>query len=373
MTSRTLCALLTLAIFSAAPAAAQATNPLSPEKGLWNAPDYDANYKAERIEEDKTRELDASYKAAVGALEAKDYAAAEPILDELIRRKFGKPDTNFLMGVTKAGLNKWDEARAYFQVAIEKEPNRPEPKTRLGLTYVQLGALDAAREQRRQLAGLNTDCNMTCPDAKWIGEGLVVLDEAISPRVVDPNAVDISLEAELDAAAAQSAGMPGIRKEIDPAKYSLVAFQDQHDLYDLLTKDGRCPVKTLAEPRQPCALVLYTPIGDDSKGRAANFKPVFGVISPKAVWAIHDKKLQKVGIEDLYFDTDDVIGRKGATYRSAAVIGNAENRLNCESGMPCLNGLVVQDMFRMFSNMPDSVVAVIWGDGMKDVGTTRIR
>lgn len=374
MAFRTLHALLAATIWIAIPAAALAqNNPLSPEKGLWNAPDYDANYNATRIAEDTARELSGRYKLAVAALEAKDFATAEAILFDLSRRDFTKSDTDFLMGLAKTGLNKWDEARTYLEVAVEKEPTRPEPKTRLGLTYVHLGALDAARKQRQLLAGLNTDCNKTCPDAKWIGEGLVVLDEALSTRVADPNAVDTSLEAALEAADAQSDGMPGMPKEIDPTKYSLVAFEDQHDLYDLLTKDGRCPVKQLAEPRQPCALVLYTPIGEAGKGRAANFKPVFGVISPKAVWAIHDKKLQKVEIEDLYFDNDDVIGRKGATYRSAAVIGNAENRLNCESGMPCLNALVAQDMFRMFGNMPDSVVAVIWGNGMKDVGTTRIR
>ena len=373
MALRTLQALLAATILIAVPAAALAqNNPLSPEKGLWNAPDYDANYNATRIAEDTAREFSARYKSAVAALEGKDFVTAEAILIDVIRRDPARIDASFLMGLAKIGLNKWDEARIYLEIAVEKEPARPEPKTRLGLTYVQLGALDAAREQRRQLGGLNTDCNKTCPDAKWIGEGLVVLDEALSPeRMADATVVEASAAPSDTPPAA--GGVARAPKEIDPAKYSLVAFQDQHDLYDLLIKDGRCPVKELAEPRQPCALVLYTPIGDGSKGRAANFKPVFGVISPKAVWAIHDKKLQKVGIEDLYFDNDDVIGMKGATYRSAAVIGNAENRLNCESGMPCLNGLVAQDMFRMFGNMPDSVVAVIWGDGMKDVGTTRIR
>ncbi len=373
MAFRTLHALLAATIWIAVPAAAIAqNNPLTPEKGLWNAPDYDANYNSARISEDTAREFAGRYKAAVAALEGKDFVTAEAILVDLMRRNTSKTDASFLMGLAKTGLNKWDEARTYLEVAVVEEPTRPEPKTRLGLTYVQLGALDAARDQRRQLAGLNTDCNKTCPDAKWIGEGLIVLDEALAPERMAGASVIEAPRAPADAQPA-AGGVAGAPKEIDPAKYSLVAFQDQHDLYDLLTKDGRCPVKELAEPRQPCALVLYTPIGDVSKGRAANFKPVFGVISRKAVWAIHDKKLQKVGIEDLYFDNDDLIGAKGATYRSAAVIGNAENRLNCESGMPCLNSLVAQDMFRMFGNMPDSVVAVIWGEGMKDVGTTRIR
>ena len=48
-------------------------------------------------------------------------------------------------------------------------------------------------------------------------------------------------------------------------------------------------------------------------------------------------------------------------------------RWNCERGLACLAHLVVQDMFRMYASMPDSVVEVIWGAGMKDPGTVRIR
>ena len=46
---------------------------------------------------------------------------------------------------------------------------------------------------------------------------------------------------------------------------------------------------------------------------------------------------------------------------------------NCQASKPCLGHLVAQDMFHMYGNMPDSVVAVIWGEGMKDVATQRIR
>jgi hypothetical protein len=120
-------------------------------------------------------------------------------------------------------------------------------------------------------------------------------------------------------------------------------------------------------------LILYKPEEGSEGGLAANFKPVFKVISRDAIWAIHDKKLQKVKIDDLYFDIDEIIGRKRAAYLSVALIGNAENQANCDQGLTCLRDLVVQDMFRMYSSMPDSVVEVIWGDSMKDPGTVRVR
>mgnify|MGYP000199143014 CR=1 FL=1 len=77
---------------------------------------------------------------------------------------------------------------------------------------------------------------------------------------------------------------------------------------------------------------------------------------------------QKVRIEDLYFDNDDIIGKQKAKYMSVALVGNAENTANCTANKPCLGNLVQEDMFRMYSGMPDSVVEVIWGAGMKDVG-----
>lgn len=340
------------------------------QNGLSTRPNYDMIERANRIDENKQRDLNALHKAIVEALGAQDYAAAESTSNRLLESVPSTPDAHYLLGLAQSGLGKWSEAKASLEIAVREEPLRPGPKTRLGLAYVQLNELESARQQRLALTSLSMDCNKTCEDARWIAEGLMVLDEALSPERL--NAAARALPPPAAVVPANGSATPGLPKKIDPAQYSLVTFQDQHDLYDLLTKDGRCPVKKLAEPRQPCALILYTPTGDGD-GLSANFKPVFGVVSKKTIWAIHNKKLQKVHIEDLYFDTDDVIGQKRTTYQSKAVIGNEENRANCERGLPCLSNLVVQDMFKMYGNMPDSVVAVIWGGGMKDVATIRIR
>ena len=167
----------------------------------------------------------------------------------------------------------------------------------------------------------------------------MLLDQALSPNRSVADAVPVS--APTVAVASPAAAAAPASKEFDPANYSLVTFDDPRDLYKLLTQEGRCPPNKLAEPKQPCALILYTLVDDTKDGRHANFKPVFKVVSKDAIWAIHDKKLQKVGIENLYHDEDEIIGAKKSAYRSVALIGNAENKANCEQTRPCLASLVV--------------------------------
>lgn len=371
-----LCTLILAAIqLSAAGIAhAQAQNPLSPLKGLWNAPDYDAIYNAERIDEFARRELLNLHKAATEALDAKNYAAAEAILGELVRRNPTTTDAHFLMGLAKIGLGRWGEAKPFLEAAVAREPRRPEPKTRLGLTHVRLGDIDAARKVRADLASLAGACATACEDAIWIADGLLELDGALAAPAAQAPRASLVLTGATGADSLPASPAPaGVPREFDPAEYSLVTFDDPQDLYDLLTKDGRCAPEKTAEHRQPCALILYRPVDGAEGGITANFKPVFRVDSRRTIWAIHDKKLQKVRIENLFFDVQDIIGQKRKTYESVALIGNAENRANCEKALPCLSGLVAEDMFRMYGNMPDSVVEVIWGAGMKDPGTIRVR
>jgi hypothetical protein len=337
------------------------------QPGLSTKPDYDLIYKADRIDENRQADAAVTYQRAVAALQAQDFAAAELALAELGRSQARAPaDANFLMGLAKIGLEKWDEARAALEVAVKDQPTRPEPKTRLALAYLKLANNAAAKEQRVALASLEAACNKTCKDATWIADGLKLVDQALSSEAVVAKVSAADLAAVAPAA--------GSAQPFDPARYSLVAFDNTDDLYNLLTQDGRCLPNKTAAPRQPCALILYRPVDGSTEGLTANFKPVFKVVNRKSIWAIHDKKLQKIAIEDLYFDNVDVIGGKKMVYISVALVGNEENTANCQASRPCLGNLVTEDMFNMYRNMPDSVVEVIWGAvGMKDPGTVRIR
>lgn len=336
------------------------------QPGLSTKPNYDLIATADRVDEGTQRDINKLHNDAVAALQAKDYAAAETKLAELFDRGGVPTDSHFLMGLAKIGLEKWGEAQPYLENAVAYEPARPEPRTRLGLAEVMLNRPEEARAQREALIQLDIACNKTCADQTWITDGIRTLDQALAAK--SPSNQSAKLAAS--AAAVAPATAP---KDFDPTKYNITVFTDTHDLYDLLTQPGRCPEKTTAEPRQPCALILYRPVDADGGGLAANFKPVFKVVNRQTVWAIHDKKLQKVQIEDLYYDNDDVIGQKRVKYTSVALIGNAENTANCDAKKPCLANLVSDDMFRMYGNMPDSVVEVVWGAGMKDVGTVRVR
>jgi hypothetical protein len=336
------------------------------QPGLSTKPDYDLIYKADRIDEDEQRALNQLQHDALAALQSSNFGAAEARLAELMERGRSRSGANFLMGLAKIGLEKWDEAQVYLESAIAEEPKRPEPRTRLGIAYAKLGRIDEAQRQQAALAGLNAECKQTCADAKWIAEGIALLDQVLESEEAAKRVSAAALAAVAPAAASSSKGF-------DPESYSLVTFTDTNELYDLLTQQGRCPPDKMAEPRQPCALILYRPTDDTINARTANFKPVFKVVNRKSIWAIHDKQLQQVRIEDLYFDNVDVIGEKRTTYISIALVGNAENKDNCDQGLPCLKQLVVEDMFRMYRNMPDSVVKVIWGAGMEDPGTIRIR
>lgn len=334
------------------------------QPGLSTKPDYDLIYKADRIDENAQGGLTLIYDKGVAALQAKDYAAAETAFTEALRRKAERPDINFMLGLSQIGLEKWDAAKASLEAAVMVEPKRPEPKTRLGLTYVKLNDLDAAKKQRAALAALDADCVLVCKDATWIADGLRTLDQALAPGV----------RANVSAASLAAIAAPSeATKDFDPSKYNLVTFTNTEDLYGLLTQPGRCPEKTTAAPRQPCALILYRSPDGSTGSLSSNFKPVFKIVNRKTIWAIHDKKLQKIKIEDLYYDNVDVIGGKTAAYLSVALVGNAENQANCDAAKPCLSSLVSQDMFNMYTNMPDSVVEVVWGAGMKDVGTVRVR
>jgi hypothetical protein len=148
----------------------------------------------------------------------------------------------------------------------------------------------------------------------------------------------------------------------DTTKYSLVVFGDTADLYDTLTREGRCAPKAAGTPREPCALILYRPVVEEPGGTNANFRPVFRVESRTSIWATLNGKLQKVKVEDLFADTADTFTAKGVKFRAVALVGNVENRANCTAGLPCLDALGAQDMFRMYASMPDNVVKAIWGN-----------
>lgn len=326
------------------------------QPGLSSGPDYDAIHQAGLAGENTERQLQALHSAATDALAAKDYASAETTLAVLVKRDPTTLDANFLMGLAKSGLGKWEEARTHLEAAVKSEPKRPEPKARLGLAYAMLSDRDGVNRQRAELVKLDEACKSACSDATWIAEGIALVDQALS-------APDAALASTLAVTAPEAAVTTSVASVtgFDPARYSLVVFGGTADLYDALTREGRCAPGMLAAPREPCALILYRPVNEAPEGRNINFRPVFRVESRTAIWSTHKGKLQKVKIEDLFTDTADTMTEKRVKFSANALVGNAENKANCDAGLPCLSSLGSQDMFKMYQGMPDNVVKTIWG------------
>lgn len=326
------------------------------QPGLSTKPNYDGIFNADRIDENTQRQLQILHSAATDALAAQDYAGAETTLSQLVRRDPTTTDASFLMGLAKSGLGKWEEARTHLEAAVKKEPRRPEPKARLGLAYAMLNDKDGVNRQRADLVSLDAACKSTCGDAKWIADGIALVDQALT----GPDAALASTLVATTPPAAVTTSVATVTG-FDPAKYSLVVFGGAADLYDALTREGRCAPNMLAAPREPCALILYRPVNEAPEGRNINFRPVFRVDSRTAIWATHNGKLQKVKLEDLFADTADTMTEKRVKFAANALVGNAENKSNCDAGLPCLSGLGSQDMFKMYQGMPDNVVKTIWG------------
>jgi hypothetical protein len=215
---------------------------------------------------------------------------------------------------------------------------------------------DGVSRQRAELVKLDEACKGACGDARWIADGIALVDQALAGP-------DAALATTLAATAPPAAVTTSVASVtgFDPAKYSLVPFGGTADLYGALTQQGRCAPSMLAAPREPCALILYRPVNETPEGRNINFRPVFRVDSPTAIWSTHKGKLQKVKIEDLFADTADTMTEKRVKFSANALVGNAENKANCDAGRPCLSGLGSQDMFKMYQGMPDNVVKTIWG------------
>lgn len=182
------------------------------------------------------------------------------------------------------------------------------------------------------------------------------------PAVEEQEVVPASVGTAVPASAGEETFMP--------SRYGITEFEEPTDLYLYLTQPGRCPVKVMAPERQPCAFIMYERVSGE--GRKINFKPVFKVESQSVIWVMHDRQLKKVSVQNLFSDKVTVRGQK-AEYYSFGVVGNAEDKSNCESGRGCLQHLAEQNMFLMYPKIPELVVDKLWRNKMIDNGTVVVR
>jgi len=174
---------LVLAFAGAAPGIAYA------QKGLSTGPNLDGIDNANRIAENTRRKLEIIRKEGIDALQKQDFAGAEKAFTKLAAQNPTTSDAQYLLGFSKLGQQNWAGARQDLEIAIAKEPDRPDPKGRLGVAYVKLNEFDLAKKQRDELTALSSRCN-GCPDAPRIAENLALLDRALArpaPAAVPAN------------------------------------------------------------------------------------------------------------------------------------------------------------------------------------------
>jgi TolA-binding protein len=148
------------------------------QPGLSGGNDLDAIDKAHRIDQEKRREMEASRKSGLDALQAQDFTLAEQHFTKLLSFDPTTSDANYLMGMTQIGLKKWPEAKTSLEAAVKNEPKRPEPKARLGVAHVMLGDINSAADQHDALSAMVQECQR-CPDQKNIADSLMMLDRVL--------------------------------------------------------------------------------------------------------------------------------------------------------------------------------------------------
>ncbi len=116
------------------------------------------------------------YQDGVDALKAKNFGVAEAIFADVLRENGNHPEANFMMGVAKMSLGKWSEAKPYLDIAVQKKPKDPDPKSRLGVTLIKLGDAEGAKRQRDDLVKLQRDCGGNCKNAEYIDRGIAMID-----------------------------------------------------------------------------------------------------------------------------------------------------------------------------------------------------
>ncbi len=116
----------------------------------------------------------------VSLLKANKFTKAEEVFADILRSKKNNADANFYMGVAGMNLGKWGEAKSYLEIAVEKKPEHPDPKSRLGVTYAKLGDTAGANALRAELVKMSDACKGDCRLSPYIIGGIQMIDEALA-------------------------------------------------------------------------------------------------------------------------------------------------------------------------------------------------
>jgi len=116
----------------------------------------------------------------LAALHLGKFTKAEASFAKVLKRDAGNADANLFMGVARMNLGKWEDAKTNLEIALDKLPTHPDPKSRLGVTYAKLGDTAGAHAQRAELLRMAEACSDNCKLSSFITNGIAMIDAALA-------------------------------------------------------------------------------------------------------------------------------------------------------------------------------------------------
>ena len=114
-------------------------------------------------------ELAPTYAAAKAMIDAKDYAGALPLLDQITQTEPDNADAWNLRGFANRKLGHIDVAATSYEMALKINPAHLGALEYQGEMFVETGKIDAAKANLTALQGLCGDCEQAEDLAKAIG------------------------------------------------------------------------------------------------------------------------------------------------------------------------------------------------------------
>jgi Flp pilus assembly protein TadD len=87
---------------------------------------------------------------------------AETLRARSLQHNKNNASLRLYMGIAKMELGKWSEARHYLRTPAREMRKDPEPRSLLGVTYVELGDFAGAHAQRDALVKIAAACEGSC-------------------------------------------------------------------------------------------------------------------------------------------------------------------------------------------------------------------
>lgn len=121
----------------------------------------------------------AEYRKGIEALQAERYQEAKKAFERVLGVAPGDANTNYLAGLSAAGLNDLKGSRKYYERAVKADKELVGARRELGVTYVKLGDKAKAEAQLTALKAMQDKCASACAKAAEIGGAIEALTAAI--------------------------------------------------------------------------------------------------------------------------------------------------------------------------------------------------